>query len=86
MRWFTDTAMLVRQRRVAEGRPDPADDPSGLRKLDRRCGAAGAPVPLAIPDPPRRGARLIAGKCAAPDATDTAAPRLRSESRRRSNL
>ena len=28
MRWFTDTAMLVRQRRVAEGRPDPADDPA----------------------------------------------------------
>jgi len=29
LRWFTDTAMLVRQRRVAEGRPDPAADPAG---------------------------------------------------------
>ena len=57
LRWFTDTAMLVRQRRVAEGRPDPADDPAALRELDRRRRAAGPPVPLALPDPPRGGAR-----------------------------
>src|SRR5918994_939512 len=28
LRWFTDTATLVRQRRVAQGRPDPAKDPA----------------------------------------------------------
>jgi hypothetical protein len=26
LRWFLDTAAIVRQRRVAQGRPDPADD------------------------------------------------------------
>ena len=30
LRWFLDTAVAVRQRRVAEGRPDPAADPAAF--------------------------------------------------------
>ena len=78
MRWFTDTAMLVRQRRVAEGRPDPADDPASYGSW------------IAYVERPVRQYRsryqthlgesrdLIAGKCAAPSADDTLAPRLRT--------
>jgi hypothetical protein len=77
MRWFTDTAMLVRQRRVAEGRPDPADDPAAYGSW------------IADVERPARQYRpryqthldeardLIAGKCNPPSTTDTSAPRLR---------
>lgn len=76
LRWFLDTAGLVRQRRVAEGRPDPATDPASygnwIADVER-------------PAPENRSgyqrhldeARdLIAGKCAAPASDDTTPPRL----------
>jgi hypothetical protein len=77
IRWFTDTAMLIRQRRVAEGRPDPAGD----------SGAYGSWI-ADVERPARRyrsryqthlaeAQGLIANKCAAPESSDTAAPRLR---------
>ena len=76
LRWFLDSAGLVRQRRVAVGRPDPAED------------VAAYGIWIADVERPARENRslyqthldearaLIAGKCAAPAAGDTTAPRL----------
>ena len=79
MRWFTDTAMLVRQRRVAEGRPDPADDPgsygSWIADVERPARQYRSRYQTHLTE----ATDLIAGKCAAPSADDTAAPRLRAE-------
>ena len=57
MRWFTDTAMLVRQRRVAEGRPDPADDPASYGSWIADVERPARQYRIALPDPPGRGAR-----------------------------
>jgi hypothetical protein len=76
LRWFLDTAGLVRQRRVAQGSPDPARDPAayGIWIAD-----------VERPAPENRSGyqqhldearRLIAGKCAEPVSDDTTAPRL----------
>src|SRR6185369_1686565 len=77
MRWFTDTAMLVRQRRVAEGRPDPADDPasygSWIADVERPARQYRSRYQTHLAE----SRELIGGKCAAPDTDDTAAPRLR---------
>ena len=76
MRWFTDTAMLVRQRRVAEGRPDPEDDPaaygSWIADVERPARQYRSRYQTHLAE----AHDMIAGKCAAPDAGDTAAPRL----------
>ena len=76
LNWFLDSAGLVRQRRVAEGRPDPAKD-------ERAFGAWIADVERPAPEnrsgyqPHLAEARsLIAGKCAAPVSDDTTPPRL----------
>jgi hypothetical protein len=76
LRWFLDTAALVRQRRVAVGRPDPADDPSSfgswIADVERP-----APENRSGYQPHLDEAReLIAGKCAPPASDDTAPPRL----------
>jgi hypothetical protein len=77
LRWFTDTAMLVRQRRVAEDRPDPADDPaaygSWIADVERpaRRYRTRYQTHLAEADD------MIAAKCAPPATGDTTAPRLR---------
>ena len=83
LRWVLDTAALVRQRRVAVGRPDPAADPSSFGSwiadverpaLENRAGY----------QPHLGEARdLIAGKCAAPARDDTAPPRLEARIPRR---
>lgn len=76
LNWFLDSASAVRQRRVAEGRPDPAQD-------ERAFGSWIADVERPAPQnrsgyqPHLDEAReLIAGKCAAPVSDDTTAPRL----------
>jgi hypothetical protein len=74
--WFLDTAGLVRQRRVAEGRPDPARDSasygSWIADVERP-----APENRSGYQPHLDEARtLIAGKCAAPASDDTTPPRL----------
>jgi hypothetical protein len=76
LRWFLDTAALVRQRRVAVGRPDPAADPSSF-------GSWIADVERPAPEnrsgyQPHLGEAedLIAGKCAPPASDDTVPPRL----------
>src|SRR4051812_43301256 len=78
MRWFTDTAMLVRQRRVAEGRPDPADDPdaygSWIADVERPAREYRTRYQTHMDE----ARDLIAGKCAVPSAGDTTAPRLRA--------
>ncbi|HEX6651847.1 MAG TPA: hypothetical protein VF072_03825 [Thermoleophilaceae bacterium] len=77
MRWFTDTAMLVRQRRVAEGRPDPADDPasygSWIADVERPARRYRSRYQTHLAE----ARALIAGKCNPPSAGDTTAPRLR---------
>jgi hypothetical protein len=76
VRWFLDTAALVRQRRVAEGRPDPAKDPasygSWIADVERP-----APENRSGYQPHLDEARaLIAGRCAPPAGDDTTPPRL----------
>jgi hypothetical protein len=76
VRWFLDTAALVRQRRVAEGRADPAKDPaaygSWIADVERP-----APENRSGYQPHLDEARaLIAGKCAPPTHADATAPRL----------
>ena len=75
--WFLDSAGLVRQRRVAEGRPDPAKD-------DGAYGTWIADVERPAPEnrsgyQPHldRARELIAGRCEPPDSDDGSAPRLR---------
>ena len=76
MRWFTDTAMLVRQRRVAEGRPDPADDPASfgnwIADVERPASQYRSRYQTRLAE----ARDLIAGKCEEPSADDTTAPRL----------
>jgi hypothetical protein len=78
LRWFLDTAALVRQRRVAVGRTDPAADPlsfgSWIADVERP-----APQNRAGYQPHLGEAReLIANKCAPPARDDTAPPRLQA--------
>jgi hypothetical protein len=76
LRWFTDTAMLVRQRRVAEGRPDPADDSAGygswIADVERPARQYRSRYQTHLSE----ARDLIAGKCAAPESDDSTAPRL----------
>jgi hypothetical protein len=76
VRWFLDTAALVRQRRVAEGRADPARDPASygtwIADVERP-----APENRSGYQPHLDEARgLIDGKCAPPISDDTSPPRL----------
>jgi hypothetical protein len=74
--WFLDSASGVRQRRVAEGRPDPASDErafgSWIADVERpaRENRSGYQPHLA------EARSLIAGKCPAPVTLDTTPPRL----------
>lgn len=76
LRWFLDTAGLVRQRRVAEGRDDPAKDPSAygswIADVERPAPENRSGYQLHL----REARELIAGKCAPPASDDTAPPRL----------
>jgi hypothetical protein len=78
VKWFIDHARVVRQRRVAEGRPDPANDSAdfGLWIADVERPApenrSGYQVHL---DEARD---LIAGKCAPPAEDDTTPPILQA--------
>lgn len=81
--WFLDTAALVRQRRVAEGGPDPAADPAdyGLWIADVERPApenrSGYQQHLA------RAAELVGGRCPAPVSSDVTPPALRVRVARR---
>ena len=76
VKWFIDTARVVRQRRVAERRPDPARDPAAfgtwIADVERP-----APENRSGYQPFLDEARhLIGGRCGAPSSDDTAPPRL----------
>ena len=74
--WFLDTAGLVRQRRVAEGRPDPAADDGAygiwIADVERPAtqNRSGYQPHL------ERARELIAGKCDPPAGADATPPRL----------
>ena len=76
VKWFLDQATSVRQRRVAEVRPDPAADPAGfgswIADVERPApeNRSGYQPHLA------EARRLVAGKCAAPAHDDVEPPRL----------
>jgi hypothetical protein len=81
--WFLDTAALVRQRRVAEGRPDPAADPAEL-------GLWVADVERPAPENRdgyqphlERAEELVGTRCPAPVRSDVTAPALRVRVARR---
>jgi hypothetical protein len=78
LRWFTDTAMLVRQRRVVEGRPDPADDPASYGSWIADVERPARQYRTRYQTHLEEARDLIAGKCAAPEPTDTTRPRLRA--------
>jgi hypothetical protein len=76
LRWFLDTAALVRQRRVAEGRADPAKDPGSwgnwIADVERPARQNRSRYQPHLDE--ARG--LVAGRCAAPEADDADPPRL----------
>jgi hypothetical protein len=75
-KWFLDTADQVRQRRVAEGRADPAKDPgswgSWIADVERPARQFRSRYQTRLEE----ARTLIAGKCAAPANDDTTPPRL----------
>ncbi len=76
LRWFLDTAGLVRQRRVAEGRADPAGEPAAyggwIADVERPAPEYRSRYQLHLAE----ARTLIAGKCDAPASDDTTPPRL----------
>jgi hypothetical protein len=76
VKWFLDTAMLVRRRMLASGRADPAADPKSFGEWI---------ADVERPAPENRDGyqphlaearRLVASKCAPPLSDDTTPPRL----------
>ena len=74
--WFLDSAGQVRQRRLAEGRADPAKDPGAwgnwIADVERPASRFRSRYQTRLEE----ARRLIAGKCAAPTSDDTTPPRL----------
>jgi hypothetical protein len=77
LRWFADTAILVRQRRVAEGRPDPAADESTYGSWIADVERPARQYRTRYQPRLEEARSLIAGKCAAPHTDDLVPPRLR---------
>jgi hypothetical protein len=77
LRWFADTASLVRQRRVAEGRPDPAADESTYGSWIADVERPARQYRTRYQPRLEEARSLIAGKCDPPSTEDTTAPRLR---------
>jgi hypothetical protein len=76
VKWFLDTADQVRQRRVAEGRADPAKDPSSwgnwIADVERPASQFRSRYQTRLEE----ARTLIAGRCAAPVSDDVTPPRL----------
>jgi hypothetical protein len=74
--WFLDTAMLVRQRLLARGHPDPSASSSSygewIADIERPAPENRATYQLHLAE----ARRLVAGKCAAPNSDDATPPRL----------
>jgi hypothetical protein len=77
VRWFLDTAGVVRQRRVAEGRPDPAADETAfgiwIADVERPAAANRSGYQRHLGE----ARDLIANRCTAPQSDDTTPPRQR---------
>jgi hypothetical protein len=77
VRWFLDTAGLTRQRRVAEGHPDPAADETAfgiwIADVERPAAENRSGYQRHLGE----ARELIGGRCAAPASDDTHPPRLR---------
>jgi hypothetical protein len=74
--WFLDTAMLVRQRLLARGHPDPS---ASLSSYGEWIADVERPAPenrSAYQPHLAEARRLVAGKCAAPHSDDAAPPRI----------
>lgn len=76
LEWFLDTAMLVRQRLLARGRPDPAGSSSSFGEWIADVERPAPHNRTAYQPHLAEARRLVAGKCAAPRSDDAAAPRL----------
>jgi hypothetical protein len=76
VKWFLDSADQVRQRRVAEGRADPAKDPGAwgnwIADVERPASRFRSRYQLRLEE----ARTLIAGRCAAPASDDVTPPRL----------
>lgn len=76
--WFRDTAALVRQRRVAESRPDPADDETAFGICVADVERPAAKNRAGYKQHLDTAGDLIADECDAPRTEDTTPPRLRT--------
>ena len=76
VKWFLDTASSVRQRRVAETRPDPAADPSSFGEWIADVERPAAQNRSGYQPHLEEARGLVAGKCAAPARDDLMPPRL----------
>ncbi len=76
VKWFLDSADQVRQRRVAEGRGDPAKDPSSwgtwIADVERPASEFRSRYQTRLEE----ARTLIADRCAPPASDDTTPPRL----------
>lgn len=76
VKWFLDTASSVRQRLVAETRPDPAKDPAAYGEWIADVERPAARNRDGYQPHLEVARRLVAGKCAAPVHDDVTPPRL----------
>ena len=72
--WFLDTAVIVRQREIAEGAEEYGTACGRLRHLDRRRGAPSAREPRRLPALPGRR-RRAADRVLPPEPTTPPTPR-----------
>jgi len=76
VKWFNDTASSVRQRLVAETRPDPAADPSSFGQWIADVERPAAENRSGYQPHLEEARRLVAGKCAPPVHDDVTPPPL----------
>ena len=76
VKWFIDTASSVRQRRVAETKPDPAKDPTSWGEWIADVERPAAQNRSSYQPQLEEARRLLADKCAAPTQDDSTPPRL----------
>jgi hypothetical protein len=76
VKWFLDTAALVRQRLVAEGRADPARDTGSWGEWIADVERPAAHNRDNYQPHLAEARRLVGGRCAAPAAADMTPPRL----------
>ena len=76
VKWFIDTASAVRQRVVAETKPDPAKDPNGWGEWIADVERPAAQNRSGYQPHLEEARRLVGGKCGTPALNDVTPPRL----------